>query len=264
MSCGYVILAENTEKVNYIRCAEALAISIRRVMPNANVTLLTSKKYNSPLFDVIPLPYGDLVPDSNWKLSNDWQVYLASPYEHTIKLEADMFLPRSIDHWWDILAPYEIVLPTTIRDFRGQISDCRFYRKFIDDNNLPDVYNAITYFRKSDLAEEFFDIVRDVFENWSDYRAILKCKPTELVTTDWAYAMASHLLGKEKTTLPGFTEMCITHMKKQINELPSEDWTKSLIYECLPHSMRIHTFPQQYPLHYHIKSFSDLIIEKYS
>ena len=44
------------------------------------------------LIKVIKLPYGDQAPDSDWKLVNDWQVYEASPYEYTIKLEADMYM----------------------------------------------------------------------------------------------------------------------------------------------------------------------------
>ena len=50
----------------------------------------------------------------------------------------------------------------------------RFFQDRLDDNNLPDIYNAITYFKKSDTAERFYGIVRDVFENWEEYKAILK------------------------------------------------------------------------------------------
>ena len=113
MTRGFVILAQNTESVDYIKCAKALSISIKNIMPNANVTIITE------------LPYGDLAPDSDWKLINDWQVYEASPYDETIKLEADMFLPRSIEHWWDILSINNITVCTTIRNFKGEISNSR-------------------------------------------------------------------------------------------------------------------------------------------
>lgn len=260
MTRGYVILAENTEDTDYVKCAEVLAQSIRRVMPDANITIISNSI--SPAqssFNVVPLPYGDLAPDSKWKLINDWQVYEASPYDETIKLEADMILPRSIEHWWDILAQKDVVLCTTIRNFKSQISAVKYYRRFIQDNKLPDVYNAITYFRKSDTASKFFLLVREVFENWDEYRATLKCKSTELATTDWAYAIAAHILGVENTTLPTFTEMSMVHMKEHINELTCEDWTQALIYECNPEVLRIQTFPQCYPFHYHMKSFADII-----
>jgi len=249
MTRGFVIMAQNTAKTNYVKCAEVLKKSILKVMPNANVTIITDDM----------LPYGDLCPDSDWKLRNDWQVYEASPYDETIKLEADMYLPRTIEHWWDILSITDLAVCTTIRNFKGEISHNRAYRKFIDDNNLPDVYNAITYFKKSETAKHFYMIVKDVFDNWEMYKEILKCNPQEEVTTDWAYAIASHIVGKEKTTLPKFTEFSMTHMKQFINDMPTENWTNTLVYEYLPDVLRINTCPQYYPFHYHIKNFVDVI-----
>ena len=253
MTRGFVIMAQNTEKTDYVKCAEALELSIKRVMPDANVTIITTDM----------LPYGDQASDSDWKLINDWQVYEASPYDETIKLEADMFLPRSIEHWFDIMSINDVTLCTKIRNYKGEITKVRVYRKFIDDNNLPDIYNAITYFKKSDTAEQFFGIVRDVFENWEDYKAILKCNPTEEATTDWVYAIASHIIGVEKTTLPNFNELSMTHMKQFVSGTPTEDWTDTLVYELLPNVLRVHTYSQEYPFHYHSKSFSDKIIESY-
>jgi hypothetical protein len=243
MNKGFVIMAQG---LDYEVCADVLKDSILNVMPNANVTIITTDM----------LPYGDQAPNTNWKLQNDWQVYEASPYEYTIKLEADMYLPKSIDYWWDVLKERDVVVSTHIRNFKQEISDIKAYRRFIVDNNLPDTYNAITYFKKSDTAEKFFSIVRDVFENWDQYRAIFKCKIDEICTTDWAYAIAAHVLGKENTTLPNFKEMSMIHMKQFINGYPTENWTDTLIHEHLPHTFRINTIPQLYPLHYHIKSFA--------
>jgi hypothetical protein len=239
-------MAQDTEKTSYTRCAEVLSKSIKRVMPAADVTIITTDM----------LPHGDQATDSDWKLINDWQVYEASPYEYTIKLEADMYLPRNIEHWWDVLQDRDVVVSKTIRNYKQEISTVRFYRRFIDDNKLPDVYNAITYFKKSDTAKEFFNLVRDIFTNWIEYKKILKCNPEEIATTDWVYAIACHIMSEEKTTMP-FTEMSMVHMKPYINNLPTENWTDTLIYECLPDQLRIQTFPQQYPFHYHVKNFCD-------
>ena len=256
---GYVIVAINTPGTDYVRCAEVLAHSIKRNTPRADITLLTDNDEPNPYFHrVIKLPYGDLAPDSNWKLINDWQVYEASPYDYTIKLEADMFLPESIEYWWEVLKERDLVVSTTIRNFKGEISKARDYRRFLDNNQLPDVYNAITYFKKSPLASRFFDIVRNVFENWDEYKTILKCDLNEPCTTDWAYSIACHILGTEATTLPGFEQMSMVHMKPRINDLLVEDWTNELNYECLE-QLRINTFPQRYPFHYHIKDFSTIL-----
>lgn len=262
MNKGFVVLAQNTPDVDYMKCAEALAYSIKNTMPDANISLITSDQTKSKIFDqIIPLPYGDLAPDSNWKLVNDWQVYEASPYDYTIKLEADLYIPRSIDYWWDILKDRDIVVSTTIRNFKQEISDIKAYRRFIYDNDLPDTYNAITYFKKSELAGQFFKIVREIFENWEDYRDNLKCNKDEIATTDWVYAIASHILGIENTTMPQFTDMSMIHMKRFINNLPTEDWTEILLYEISKDSLRIQTMPQKYPFHYQVKNFAEQILE---
>lgn len=245
---GFVIMAQDTDKVNYTTCAKVLELSIKRVMPNANITIITSDM----------LPYGNF-----GGYNNDWQVYEVSPYDETIKLEADMIIPRSIEHWWDILNVNDVVVSTKIRNFKGELSDCRVYRKFIDDNMLPDTYNSITYFKKSEAAKLFYTVVRDIFEHWAEYKTILKCNKEELVTTDWVYAIACHIIGVEKTTLPNFDEMSMIHMKQFVNGIPSEDWTKTLVYEILPDVIRVNTYTQQYPFHYHVKTFSDKLLESY-
>jgi hypothetical protein len=251
MTRGFVIMAQDTPNVKYTNCAKALEKSIKRVMPNANVTIITTEM----------LPHGDLSPKGDWKLINDWQVYEASPYDETIKLEADMYIPRNIDHWWNVLSQKDVVVSSSIRNFKQEISDVRLYRKFIDDNNLPDTYNAITYFKKSENAKQFFDIVRDVFENWEEYKATLKCNPQELATTDWAYSIACHIMGVENTMIPTFTEMSMVHMKQYINGTATENWTDTFVYECLPDQIRVQTVPQLYPFHYHVKNFCDKILE---
>lgn len=233
MNKGFVIMAQNSDTVDYVACAEQLKKSIIRHVPESDVTIITE---GEPGFQ------------------SDWQVYNLSPYEYTIKLESDMIITSNIYYWWETLQERDIVVSTTIRNFHGEISKERAYRQFIDDNNLPDVYNGITYFKKSPLAEEFFKTVKNIFENWEEYKKILKCDKNEEASTDWVYALACHIIGVEKTTYP-FEQMSMVHMKQHINKLCTEDWTNELVYEFEP--FRINSIPQRYPFHYHIKSFSD-------
>jgi hypothetical protein len=264
MSRGFVIVAENNKTTDYIKCAEALARSMKKVMPECSITLLTNEGAKVRARDFNTIMYlPKLETTDPYKIANDARAYEMSPYDETIKLEADMLIPRSIEHWWDVLTQQDVVISTTIRNFKGEISDVRAYRRFIDDNDLPDVYNAVTYFKKSDTAKQFFEIVKEVADNWADYKAILKCNPQEEVSTDWAYSIACHIIGAEKTTMPTFTEMCMTHMKQFINGLPSGDWTAVLVCEMLPHVLRINTYTQDYPFHYHTKSFADKIESNY-
>ena len=245
---GFVIMAQGDD---YVKCARALELSIKNVMPNANVTIITTEM----------LPHGDQCPNVFWKLQNDWQVHEASPYEYTIKLEADMYIPRSIEYWFDSLKDRDVVICTKIKNFMQEDSTVKFYRKFIIDNKLPNTYNGITYFKKSQVAQQFFETTRTIWENWKEIRTTLQCNVNEVATTDWVYAIASHIIGVEKTTLPQFEPMSMVHMKQYINNTPSEDWTDIFTTEILPHTIRVNTIPQLYPFHYHVKHFADTILE---
>lgn len=233
-------MAQDTSDVKYSDCAEVLRDSILRCMPDSNVTIITE---GEPGF------------------STDWQVYNKTPYDYTIKLEADMYIPKSIEHWWEILKDRDLVVCSTMRNYKGEISNVRAYRGFIDDNNLPDVYNAITYFKKSPFAEKFFNTVKNIFENWEEYKKILKCNVNEEASTDWVYSLACHVLGEESTTLD-FPGMSMVHMKRYINDLYTEDWTNELLIEYT-NPIKIATFPQNYPLHYYVKDFRNKLREKY-
>jgi hypothetical protein len=247
---GYLIPAIDTESVDYLSCAIRLAESIRQWHPDANIAVITVKRCNDPVFDhVIPLPYGDL-----GGFANDWQVFHASPYRQTIKLEADMLCASAIDHWWTLFEHLDVVVSQGARTFYDEPAISRYYRKTFDQNNLPDVYNAITYWRLSATAKEFFDLVRQIFEQWNEYKTLLKF-PDELPTTDVVYAMAAVILGPERVTLPAGLGPTIVHMKRYINPVQSDDWTKELTWENDP--FRINTVAQSGLVHYHIKEWEN-------
>jgi hypothetical protein len=119
---------------------------------------------------------------------------------------------------------------------------------------LPDVYNAITYWRLSKTARDFFDLIRNIFEHWNDYRALLKF-PDDTASTDVVYAMAAQIMGPEQVTLPTGLGPSIVHMKRHINPIQSNDWTKELVWENDP--FRINTVSQWGMVHYHIKGWAN-------
>jgi len=236
---GYLIPAINSGSIDYEACAEQLATSIRTWHPEANITILTREM----------LPYGDL-----GGFANDWQCFAASPYRQTIKLEADMIATGPVDHWWTLFEHRDVVISQGCRDFYGQVSDCRSYRQLFDQNQLPDVYNAITYWRFSREAKEFFDLVRNIFENWAEFRTLLKF-PDESATTDVVYAMAAVILGPELVTLPKGLGPQIVHMKRNIIPTLTDNWTNELIWENANPGLRIQTVAQSGFVHYHNKDW---------
>jgi len=232
---GYLIPAVGD---TYVACAERLAVSIRQFHPDANITILTKDM----------LPYGD-----QGGYANDWQVFAASPYRQTIKLEADMICAGPVDHWWTLFEHRDVVISQGARTFYDQPAESRYYRKIFDVNHLPDVYNAITYWRLSKTARDFFELVRQIFEQWDSYKRLLKF-PDEHPTTDVVYAVAAVIMGPENVTLPTGLGPSIVHMKRHINPIQSDDWTQDLIWEMDP--LRINTVAQWGFVHYHVKDWS--------
>jgi hypothetical protein len=194
------------------------------------------------------LPYGDL---GGW--INDWQMFQASPYRQTIKLEADMLATSPIDHWWTLFENKDVVISLGARTYYDQPAESRYYRKVFDSNYLPDVYNAITYWRLSSTAKDFFQLVRGIFENWNEYKKLLKFSEDH-ASTDVVYAMAAKIMGAEQVTLPLGLGPTIVHMKQHINGLKTEHWPQELIWEHDP--LRINTVAQHGLFHYHIKDWS--------
>jgi hypothetical protein len=193
------------------------------------------------------LPHGEL---GGW--TNDWQMFQISPYRQTIKLEADMIAAGPIDHWWTLFENRDVVISQGARTYYDQPAESRYYRKVFDSNHLPDVYNAITYWRLSSTAKDFFQLVRGIFENWDEYKKLLKFSEDH-ASTDVVYAMAAKIMGVEHVTLPLGLGPTIVHMKQHINGLKTENWPQELIWEYNP--LRINTVAQHGMFHYHIKDW---------
>jgi hypothetical protein len=133
------------------------------------------------------------------------------------------------------------------------LAKSRYYRKIFDQNDLPDVYNAITYWRLSKTAQDFFQLVKMIFEHWDSYKKLLKF-PEETPSTDVVYAMAAQIIGPKNVTLPKGLGPTIVHMKRHINPIQTNNWTKELTWENNP--FRINTVAQWGLVHYHIKDWS--------
>jgi len=247
---GYVILAVNRDDVDYVAMATRLAKSLRHWHPDAKICLVTQADYHGTEFDFVrKLPHGEL-----GGYHNDWQVWHASPFRETIKLEADMLVVSEIDHWWHMFRHRDVVISTGCRDFYGAAATSRFYRKIFDDNNLPDVYNAITYWRLSDTAKEFWRWVRVLFTHWHDLRSVLKFAPDQ-PDTDLVYAMACQIMGPERVTMPFTDYPRITHMKQHVVPTHTAHWPQELIWERVNGGLRINTVAQWGCFHYHDKTW---------
>jgi hypothetical protein len=163
----------------------------------------------------------------------------------------------SIEHWWPALRLRNVVLSTGCRDIFGNLSQVRKYRQFFDDNNLPDVYNGLMYFRYSQEAFNFFTTAEAVFRNWNTVRDLLKNCREDTPSTDVLYAVTALLVGEDTCTVPSLDFINFVHMKPGIqNWSDSRSWLETVVAERDGDMIRINNLNQYHPVHYYDKTYA--------
>ncbi len=266
MSRGYLILAQNTPKDDYIRMAYALALSIKNSQSTVNsVAIVTSDKLTDEqhsVFDyVVDIPWTDQAEYSKWKIENKWKYFHMTPFDETVVLDADMLFPQDISHWWDIMTQKEIWIADKPRTFKGEIITSTRYRTTFESNNLPNVHTAFMYFKKTEFTAELFKMVELIFENWERfYYDFLDESRPKYLSGDVAYALAIKILGIENECFGNIDIPTFVHMKSFLQNIEekyvTEDWTKHFpTYFSTEGTFKIGNYEQQLPFHYNNKDW---------
>ncbi len=267
MSRGYIVIAQNNDKVNYLEQAYALALNLKltqttvsnlTVCVDANTKKQVKSKHKKVFDYIVDIPWNDDSKDEQWKINNKWKYYYMTPYDETVILDTDMIFPADISYWWETLSQRDVWATTKVRTYRGEVVSSNFYRKFFVSNNLPNVYTAFFYFKKSELASELFAMTEIIFQHWQRmfYKYMPNGKP-DWLSGDVAFALAMQLLGIEsECTRENIDEVpTFVHMKSHIQNIPdtriSETWTETLpTYYKNYKDFKIGNFQQLYPFHY--------------
>ena len=270
--CGYITVVQNNSTTNYLELAYLQALSIKKtqtikqyavMVDDATKQLITDK--HREVFDyVLDIPYGDDASEDEWKLANDWKVWCVTPFKETVKLDSDIVFTRDISHWWDLMRTKEVCIATNIRDYKGNISDARAYRRLFDENNLIDAYNGFTYFRYSRTSTEFYQTVKNIFENWPVFRDdVLKNCRHDKPATDEVYAIAAKLIGEERCYIPN-SGIGFTHMKGAVNGMAVNDtWTDKLYHQLDGDKLTAGFYRQLYPFHIFDKACAEALSKQY-
>lgn len=270
MTRGYLVLAQNSGDIDYLRMAYALALSIKNTQITINnITLATDipvdeidKKVRNAFNKIIPIPWLDSAENSSWKIDNKWKYYHMTPYDETIILDADMIFSSDISYWWDILSKQDIWITDKPVTYKGEIITSTKYRNTFVANNLSNVYTAFMYFKKCDLAYELFTLIEIIFNNWENFFYIYldETRPKRL-SGDVAYALAIKLLGIENECFGNLNSMpSFVHMKGHLQNIDekyiTEDWTQTIpTYFREDGGFKIGNYEQLLPFHYHIKEW---------
>lgn len=272
VSKGFLVFVQNTETVDYLKQAYALALSIKATQQEVtNISVVTDAvvpdHYKQVFDQVIEIPWGDLAKNPLWKIENRWKLYHASPYEETIVLDTDMLFLEDITPWWDYCANSDLKFCSKVRNYKGEIitTDLAHRKSFIA-NNLSNPYVALHYFKKSELAHDFYKTLEFVVKNWEEcYKIYCTKAPQKWLSIDLSAAIAISIMGIEEV-VDSVSPLEFVHMKpaiQGITPVPSR-WQDSV--QCYLNShgdLALGNFKQRFLLHYVEKDFlTDKLISR--
>jgi len=295
---GYITIVQQSEGIDYLRMAYALALSLRATQSSVShlaVAVLPGtkvpKKYANVFDEVVEIPWGDDAAREKWKIQNKWKVYHITPYEETVLLDCDMLFPMDVSHWWNVMAHRKMWTTTTPRDFRGNPILNSKYRAVFEKNQLPNVYSAFMYFKQDEEVHEVFDYARRQVYFWSEMRDYYQYRQLSdediiaysknprfryhwnhhyktiphKVSGDLMFAYAMKALGREEWA-PSVSLPTFTHMKAGDQKVNSDDDWKAVLSLTMKRDLTlvIDNYVQRYPVHYHLKDFLNdgIIIRK--
>jgi|TARA_B110000977_G_scaffold134997_1_gene171764 hypothetical protein len=273
MSRGIVVLAQNNAKDDYVQQACLLAMSLAVTNTDTLISIITNDKVPKEyvkLFDqIIPIPFADDAAHEEWKISNRWKIYHASPYDETLVLDTDMLVLQDISLWWNFLNEYEVFFTSNVYTYRNDLVTSDYYRKVFTSNYLPNLYIGLHYFKKCDFAQEFYKWLELISNNWELFYTQYAKENFPLQSSmDVSAAIAAKILDcddritNNKVKFPSFT-----HMKPKIQNWSGDvqAWQDCVgVYINKACEIKIGNHKQSGILHYTENSFvTDEILERY-
>ena len=238
MSKGYLVFAQNSE-TDYVRQAIALAASLKNSGNNQPISIVTDDTIPAeyvPLFDkVIPIPWGDDAVRSQWKIENRWKLYHLTPYEETVVLDSDVLVTATLDNLWKFVDTFEVYFTSVVADFKSRPVVDLTYRQTFIQNDLPNLYSGLYYFKKSEFAREFFETLELVVKNYQEvYKLYTPNKKQEFLSIDVSAAIAAKILDvANDITCDAYCPTTFYHLKPKLQSLPVNvlRWTDALDVE---------------------------------
>jgi hypothetical protein len=274
MSKGFILYANNTDNVDYVKMACALAMSIKLTQKPelSNVSLITDNvvpdKYLKLFDKVIPVPW-KTDSTSRYSVDDRWKIYHVTPYEENISLDVDMLVLKDLSLLWKFFENYDIYYTSKVLDYRGNTATSDYYRKAFTANNLPNVYSALHYFHKSEKSKEFYKWLEFITNNWELFygKYVSEHYPGR-PSMDVTAAIAAKIMSENSSEFTSNISKLPTfvHMKPQLQSwrTPVDSWMQSVgSYFDNNCNLKIGNFQQSEIFHYVEKDFlKDTILEK--
>jgi hypothetical protein len=213
MSKGAVLIARNNGHIDYVKQAVFLARRIKKYL-NVPVSVATDsvdyleEAFGTTDFDkVIKLEYtgesnmryffdGTLSKKSaSFKNNNRASVYDLTPYDETLLMDTDYIISNDL-----LKSCFNSNSDFMIYKKSDDIAKVRDEREFntISDTSVDFYWATVVYFRKTETNSIFFNLVKQIEEEWNHYRRVYQITST-LFRNDFAFSIAIHIMNGFQT-----------------------------------------------------------------
>lgn len=223
MSKGVLIFAQNNTEVDYAKISLYAAMRVKEFL-NVPVTLVTDAKdwllQSQPsaadVFDKI-IPIWTEVSQTKkfydgslssrslvWKNLSRSDCFAHSPYDETLVIDSDYIISgNTLNKIWG--SQHDFLIYKNSYDL-AQWRDAESFN-YINPHALPFYWATAFYFKKTQVTENFFFLVKYIKENWNYYRSLYNMD-TATFRNDFAFSIAIHIMNGLKDidfakSLPG-------------------------------------------------------------
>ena len=192
MNRGIVLIANNTEQIDYVKIAKFTAQRVKQFL-NLPVTLITDTKITEYPFDQVIIHESDLYQKRTyqngnlifWKNFDRHMAYDLTPYDHTLLLDTDYIINTNhLNNLWDINSSFLCHNTTNSVSKYNTITET-----FIGQYQLEMCWATVITFKKDDFTRALFDMWKMIQKNYIYYAGLYKFN-NQLYRNDYALTIA--------------------------------------------------------------------------
>ena len=199
MSNGAVIIANDTDDIDYIRLARISAKFVKRNL-GLPVALITNKPVDYPEFDKVILvdkptnnPRTTSMNNQNqtldWFNLNRTDVYDLTPWHRTLLLDADLFvLTNNLKN--HMAATFDFAIADQVHD---PIKGLTVIDPITANRPINLNWATVVIFNKSHTAQTIFCMAKHIIKHYNVYAKIYDFAASP-IRNDFAFSIATHLM----------------------------------------------------------------------
>lgn len=150
--CGIVYIATGS---GFVREAVRSAETVRKVMPDSNICLITDKATTDSVFNVVIR-----VPDAEYGFVDQITYMPYSPYEQTLFLDTDIYVYEDVSELFDLLDRFDIAVAHNHNRQAWELNAV--------PESFPEYNSGVVVYRNEDEFRQFTEQWIDIYWEMAD------------------------------------------------------------------------------------------------